>query len=160
MERQKDSQGQGFSHFYTAGTWHIRWCSTVYAIYWEFGMTCMMSHPRQRPLAESLWWLLYWPVTAILRQLGGCNQGPVGLDYRYTGSSGAQRSGYSLFTVTHVCLAQLNRHQTCKPVMVSVQLEATLFFQDTSMLILYKNGRMSDLCYLRKPRLHQHIFFI
>ena len=34
-------------------------------------------------------------------QLGDRNQGPVGLDYQCTGSSGKQRSGYSLFTVTH-----------------------------------------------------------
>ena len=40
---------------------------------------------------------------------------------------------------TYACLAQLDQHQTCKLVMVSV--EATLFFEDTSMIILYKNDR-------------------
>ena len=29
---------------------------------------------------------------------------------------------------THACLAQLDQHQTCKPVMVQIPLQATLFF--------------------------------
>ena len=69
-------------------------------------MTHMTSHPGQPPLVESLQRLLCQPVAAILRQLEGRNQGPVGLDYQYTGDSGAQRSG-SLFTVTYVTISQL-----------------------------------------------------
>ena len=46
---------------------------------------------------------------------------------------------------THVCLAQLVRHQTCKLVMVSVVSSiptgGNFIFKDTSMLILYKNVR-------------------
>ena len=66
-------------------------------------MMRMTSHPGQWLLAGSLRRSLYQLITAILRQLGGCNQGPAGLDYWCTGISGAQRSGYSLFTVTYVC---------------------------------------------------------
>ena len=58
----------------------------VYAIYRKFGMT---SHPRQQLLAVSLQRLLYQPVLAIPRLLEGRNQGPLGLDYRYTGYTGA-----------------------------------------------------------------------
>ena len=60
--------------------------STMYAIYRKFGMT---SHPGQQLLAVSLLQLLYQPVAAIPRLLVGCNQGPAGLDYRYTGYAGA-----------------------------------------------------------------------
>ena len=46
---------------------------------------------------------------------------------------------------THVCLAQLDRHQTCKPVMVSCDFNShwrqLYFFKDISMLILYRNVR-------------------
>ena len=46
---------------------------------------------------------------------------------------------------THACLAQLDQHQTCNPVMVSVVSSnptgGNFFFLDTSMLILYKNAR-------------------
>ena len=46
---------------------------------------------------------------------------------------------------TLACLAQLDRHQTCKPVMVSVVSSnptgGNFIFLDTSMLILYKNDR-------------------
>ena len=83
-EKQKDSLGRGCNRFYTAGTWRMQWHSAAYAIYWKFGMTHMTSRPRQQPLVESLWRLLCWPVAAILRQLEGHNQGPVGLDYRCT----------------------------------------------------------------------------
>ena len=57
-------------------------------------MTHMMSHPGQRPLVESLWQLPCQPIAAIPRWLEGNNQGPVGLDYRYTSGSSAQRSGF------------------------------------------------------------------
>ena len=40
---------------------------------------------------------------------------------------------------THACLAQLDQHQACKPVMVSVISSNPT--GDTSMLILYKNDR-------------------
>ena len=86
-----DSPGRGCSHFYIAGTWHIRWRVTVCAIYRKFGMT---SHPWQQLLVVSLQWLLYWPIAAIPQLSEGCNQGPVGLDYWYTGYAGAQRSGF------------------------------------------------------------------
>ena len=99
-EKQKDSPAWGCSHFYTAGTWCMWWCSAAYAIYQKFGMMRMTSCPGQQPLVESLWWLLCQPIAAIVQQLGGRNQGPVGLDYRCTGDSGAQRSGF-LFTITH-----------------------------------------------------------
>ena len=66
-------------------------------------MTHITSCPGQQPLVGSLQRLLYLPVTAILWRLGTRNQCPVGLDYQCTGISGAQRSGYSLFTVTYVC---------------------------------------------------------
>ena len=66
-------------------------------------MMCMTSCPGQQPLVGSLQQLLYPPITAILWWLGGHNQKcPVGLDYWCTGISGAQRSGYSLFTLTYV----------------------------------------------------------
>ena len=45
---------------------------------------------------------------------------------------------------THACLAQLDQHQTCKPVMVSVvsaNPTGGKFIFLTSMLILYKNDR-------------------
>ena len=47
---------------------------------------------------------------------------------------------------THICLAQLDQHQTCKPVMVSVVSSSPtggnfIFFKYTLMLILYKNVR-------------------
>ena len=46
---------------------------------------------------------------------------------------------------THAYLAQLDQHQTCKPVMVSVVSSnptgGNFIFKDTSMLILYKNDR-------------------
>ena len=46
---------------------------------------------------------------------------------------------------TNACLAQLDQHQTCKPVMVSVVSSnptgGNFISQDTLMLILYKNGR-------------------
>ena len=46
---------------------------------------------------------------------------------------------------THACLAQLDRHQTFKPMMVSIMISGptggNFFFLDTSMLILYKNDR-------------------
>ena len=84
----------------------------MHTTYREFGMMHMMSRPGQWPLADSLWQLLYRPVTAILWRLEGHNQGPVGLDYRYTSSSGAQRSGYSPFTVTHGCSLGIPRSIT------------------------------------------------
>ena len=63
-----------------------------------------------------------------------------------------------LSILTHSCLAQLDQHQTCKPLIVSVvSLNATggnfMFFSDTSMLISYKITEMSDFCYLWKPRI-------
>ena len=46
---------------------------------------------------------------------------------------------------THACLAQLDQHQTYKPVMVSVVSSNptgdNFIFLNTSMLILYKNDR-------------------
>ena len=46
---------------------------------------------------------------------------------------------------SHACLAQLDRYQTCKPVMISVvnlsPAGDNFIFWDTSMLILYKNVR-------------------
>ena len=48
--------------------------------------------PPTRNLAISPQRLLCWPVAAIPRQLEGRNQGLMGLDYRCTGYSGAQRS--------------------------------------------------------------------
>ena len=51
------------------------------------------------------------------------------------------KSSYS----THACLAQLDQHQTCKPVMVSVVSSnptgGNFIFLDTSKLILYRNDR-------------------
>ena len=38
---------------------------------------------------------------------------------------------------THVCLAQLDQHQTCKPVMVSLQGQLPLEATYILMLILY-----------------------
>ena len=99
-EKQKDSLGRGCSCFYTAGTYHMWWLNTTYAVYWKFGMMHMTSCPGQQPLVESLRQLLCQPIAAILQQLEGWNQGLVGLDYRCTGDSGAQRSG-SLFTITY-----------------------------------------------------------
>ena len=86
-----DSPGWGCSRFYIASTWRIRWRVTVCAIYRKFGMT---SRPGQQLLAVSLWWLLYRSIVAIPQLSEGCNQGPVGLDYRYTRYAGAQRSGF------------------------------------------------------------------
>ena len=60
---------------------------------------------------------------------------------------------------TQACLAQLDQHQTCKPVMVSVVSSSSnptggnTIFLDTSMLIFTKITEMLDLCYLRKPRM-------
>ena len=64
-------------------------------------MTHMTSHPGQRLFVESLWQLLCWPVVAILWLLEGCNQGQVGLDYWYTGGSGAQRSWFPFHCYTY-----------------------------------------------------------
>ena len=98
-ERQKDSPRWGCSRFYTASTWHIRWHSTIYTIYWKFGIKHMKSCPGQWPLAISFQQLLIQPVAAIRLPSAGCNQNPVGIDYLCTGYSGAERSGlHSTFT--------------------------------------------------------------
>ena len=50
---------------------------------------------------------------------------------------------------THACLAQLNQHQTCNPVMVSdvsSNHTSSNFFKDTSMLILYKKCQKCQIC--------------
>ena len=49
----------------------------------------MTSHPGQQLLVVSLRQLLYQPVVAIPRLLEGHNQGLAGLDYQYTGYTGA-----------------------------------------------------------------------
>ena len=50
-----------------------------------------------------------------------------------------------IYYLTHVCLVHLERHQTCKQVMVSIVSSSArggnFIFLDTSMLILYKNVR-------------------
>ena len=53
---------------------------------------------------------------------------------------------------THVCLAQLDKHQTCKPVMVSCEFNSN-WRQLLQYKLCTKMSEMSDLCYLRKPRL-------
>ena len=51
---------------------------------------------------------------------------------------------------THICLAQLDRHQTCKPVMVSSvsssPTEGSFIFKDNSMLILFKKCQKCQIC--------------
>ena len=53
--------------------------------------------------------------------------------------------------------AQLDRHQTCKPVMVSCKYnshwKAILFFKTPQCYFCTKMTEMSDLCYLRKLRI-------
>ena len=63
-----------------------------------------------------------------------------------------------IFYSTHVCLAQLDQHQTCKPVMVSVVISSPtggnfIFFKTTQWKFCTKMTEMSARCYLRKPRL-------
>ena len=63
---------------------------------------------------------------------------------------------------THACLAQLDQHQTCNPVMVSVVSSNPtggnfIFLRhlDANFVESTKMPEMSDLCYLRKPRMPQ-----
>ena len=54
--------------------------------------------------------------------------------------------------LTHVSLAQLDTHQTSKPVLVSCEFNShwrQLYF------LLLQPLEILDLCYLRKPRLHR-----
>ena len=59
---------------------------------------------------------------------------------------------------THACLAQLDQHQTCKPVMVTVVSSNPtggnfIFATYLGVNFCTKMTEMSDLCYLRKPRM-------
>ena len=63
----------------------------------------------------------------------------------------------NLKLATHACLAQLDQHQTCKPVMVSVVSSNPtggnlIFLRHLDANFVQKMTGMSDLCYLRKPR--------
>ena len=58
---------------------------------------------------------------------------------------------------THACLAQLDQHQTCKPEMISVVSSnptgGNFIFLTHLNAFCTKKTVMSDLCYLRKPRM-------
>ena len=114
-EKQKDSPGWGCSCFYTTSTWHIQWRSTIYATYRRFGdaydVTSWAMAIGRKPL-------LCRPIAAILQLLEGCNQGPAGLDYRYTGGSGAQRSGFPFHR--YICALKFPNQRKRLPVKINV----------------------------------------
>ena len=59
---------------------------------------------------------------------------------------------------THAFLAQLDQHQICEPLMVSVVSSSPIggnfiFLRHLDANFFTKMTEISDLCYLRKPRL-------
>ena len=63
---------------------------------------------------------------------------------------------------THACLAQLDQHQMCKPVMVSSvsssPTEGNFIFKDNSMLILLKNVRNVRFVLFTKTLCNDQVF--